>query len=88
MDLSNNTTYVVNFWATWCSPCIKELPHFEYVNEKYSSKNVKVFLVSLDFPSEIESKLQHYDHLEKDILKFLQVIKFFKKKRHCELNVW
>ena len=60
IDLSNNTTYVVNFWATWCSPCVKELPHFEYVNEKYSEKNVKVILVSLDFPSQIESKLQPY----------------------------
>ena len=30
----NDTTYVVNFWATWCKPCVKELPYFEKVNKE------------------------------------------------------
>ena len=60
IDLSSDDTYVINFWATWCSPCVKELPHFEAVNKEYSDKNVKVILVSLDFPSQIESKLKPY----------------------------
>ena len=59
LDLSSKKTYVVNFWATWCAPCIKELPYFEYINDKYESDSVKVILVSLDFPSQIESKLKH-----------------------------
>ena len=57
LDLSNNQTYVVNFWATWCSPCIKEIPHFEYVNKKFDSNLVKVVLVSLDLPNHFNSKL-------------------------------
>ena len=60
IDLSSDVTYVVNFWATWCSPCVKELPYFESVNREYSEKNVKVILVSLDFPSQIDSKLMPY----------------------------
>lgn len=52
-----NKTYVINFWATWCAPCVKELPYFEDLNANYSSKNVEVILVSLDFPNKIESKL-------------------------------
>tara|TARA_B100000524_G_scaffold319202_2_gene199044 strand:- start:568 stop:1041 length:474 start_codon:yes stop_codon:yes gene_type:complete len=60
LDLSSKKTYVVNFWATWCAPCIKELPYFEYINDKYESDSVKVILVSLDFPSQIESKLKPY----------------------------
>mgnify|MGYP002865977982 CR=1 FL=1 len=60
IDLSSDDTYVINFWATWCSPCVKELPYFESVNKEYADKNVKVFLVSLDFPSQIESKLKPY----------------------------
>lgn len=37
---------VINFWATWCAPCLKELPLFEKLNEE--RKDVKVRLVSLD----------------------------------------
>ena len=60
IDLSTNNTYVINFWATWCSPCVKELPYFEQINMEYAENNVKVILVSLDFPSQIESKLKPY----------------------------
>ena len=60
IDLTSDNTYVINFWATWCRPCVKELPYFEYVNDTYSDKNVKVLLVSLDFPSQIESKIKPY----------------------------
>ena len=50
-----NTIYVVNFWATWCGPCVKELPHFEQLNTE--NKKVKVVLISLDFKNQFESKL-------------------------------
>lgn len=46
---NNDTVYVVNFWATWCKPCIKELPFFTGLEEKYADKKIKVYLVSLDF---------------------------------------
>jgi thiol-disulfide isomerase/thioredoxin len=54
---NNDTTYIVNFWATWCVPCVKELPYFEELNTKYKNKKVKIGLVSLDFPENIESRL-------------------------------
>ena len=57
---NNDKTYVVNFWATWCAPCIKELPHFEMLNANYKSKDVEVLLVSLDFPQQYEKKLKPY----------------------------
>nr|WP_315198818.1 TlpA disulfide reductase family protein [uncultured Flavobacterium sp.] len=50
-----NTIYVVNFWATWCAPCVKELPYFEKLN--LENKSVKVVLVSLDFKNQYETKL-------------------------------
>ena len=53
----NDTTYVVNFWATWCVPCVEELPNFEKLNEKYKGEKVKVILVSLDMPKMAESRL-------------------------------
>src|SRR5210317_554187 len=57
LERANDTLYVYNFWATWCGPCIKEMPHFEKVNEDYSDRKVKVVLVSLDFEEDIETKL-------------------------------
>ncbi|WP_378186978.1 TlpA disulfide reductase family protein [Aquimarina sp. W85] len=51
---------IVNFWATWCKPCIEEMPYFELINSAYADKNVEVILVSLDLPSQIESKLIPY----------------------------
>lgn len=53
----NDTVYVVNFWATWCVPCVEELPNFEKLNEAYKNKKVKVILVSIDFPKMAETKL-------------------------------
>lgn len=52
-----DTTYIVNFWATWCSPCVAELPHFEKINQEFKNQKVKVLLVSLDFPKHKESRL-------------------------------
>lgn len=57
LQKKNDTTYVINFWATWCKPCIKELPAFEKITDKFSGQKVKVLLVSLDFPDKIESQV-------------------------------
>ena len=54
---NEDKTYVINFWATWCMPCVKELPAFEKLNAAYKDKNVEVVLVSLDFPKQKESNL-------------------------------
>lgn len=60
INKNDNKTHIVNFWATWCLPCIKELPYFEAINKKYLSENVEVLLVSLDFPNQYEKKLKPY----------------------------
>ncbi len=52
-----NKLFVVNLWATWCAPCVKELPDFEKVAKEFNSSKVKFIMVSLDFPSEIDKQL-------------------------------
>ena len=53
--IEDENVYVINFWATWCAPCIKELPYFEKLNAE--NKNVKVILVSLDSKKDLDKKL-------------------------------
>ena len=57
---NSDTVTVLNFWATWCKPCITELPYFEELNKNYSSDKLKLVLVSLDFKREFESRLKMY----------------------------
>ena len=57
LDNGSDTTYVVNFWATWCGPCVKELPYFEALEKANQGKKFKVLLVSLDFVNQLESKV-------------------------------
>ena len=57
LEKQNDTTYVVNFWATWCPPCVKELPAFEKAVIEYGDKPVQVILVSLDMKDKIEDKV-------------------------------
>jgi thiol-disulfide isomerase/thioredoxin len=52
LDAESDTVYVINFWATWCGPCRRELPDMEKIHRDYSGKKVKVLLVSLDFPNQ------------------------------------
>jgi thiol-disulfide isomerase/thioredoxin len=57
---SNDTLYLVNFWATWCVPCREELPAIESIYKKYQNTKFKVLLVSLDFPNQLENRLKPF----------------------------
>ena len=54
---NTKSVHVVNFWATWCAPCIKELPYFEELNKL---EGVEVLLVSLDFPKHKQNRLIYF----------------------------
>ena len=57
LSFNDENTYVINFWATWCGPCVKEIPYFQELHDTYSNQNLKIILVSLDFPDKLESQL-------------------------------
>ena len=73
-EQDNDTTYVINFWATWCKPCVKELPYFEALNASLQGQKAKVVLVSLDFPKKVKSSLVPFvekRQLQSDVLVLL-----------------
>lgn len=56
----NGDILVINFWATFCKPCVAEIPFFISTVEKYKSKRVKLMLVSLDMPSYYPTKIASF----------------------------
>ncbi|WP_294218717.1 TlpA disulfide reductase family protein [uncultured Chryseobacterium sp.] len=48
----NDTLYVTNFFATWCGPCMKEIPHFKKKIEELKGQPVKFTFVDMDDSSE------------------------------------
>ncbi|MEL6303841.1 MAG: TlpA disulfide reductase family protein [Bacteroidota bacterium] len=60
LNKEDETIHIINFWATWCKPCIAELPYFERINSEMKDQNVSVTLVSLDMPSMWKSRLEPF----------------------------
>ena len=55
----NSRLKVVNFWATWCRPCVAEMPHFEALAAEFE-QSLEVIYVSLDDPATAESRVQAF----------------------------
>lgn len=51
---------VVSFWATWCGPCVEEIPWFQETVAKYAGHKVELVLVSLDFKKDFPASLQAF----------------------------
>lgn len=52
-DYKGKLVYV-DVWATWCGPCVKEIPHLEKLQDKYKDKNITFMSVSIDSPKDLE----------------------------------
>lgn len=60
LESPNDSILIVNFWATWCAPCVAEIPHFEKISDQYAASKVKVILVSLDAASLLKKKVEPF----------------------------
>ncbi len=48
---------VLNFWATWCVPCVKEMPDLFKLKQEYESKGMRLILISINDLEELESRV-------------------------------
>ena len=53
---------IVNFWATFCAPCVKEIPWFQSMAARYKDQGVELLLVSLDLPADYPGKISAFVH--------------------------
>ncbi|MBO9660392.1 MAG: TlpA family protein disulfide reductase, partial [Chitinophagaceae bacterium] len=60
MIVESKTPMIVNFWATYCMPCIAEMPAFEKLAAKYKDKGVKLVFVSLDMQDDYPAKVDSF----------------------------
>jgi thiol-disulfide isomerase/thioredoxin len=64
---------LVNLWATWCGPCVKEFPHLLKLQKLYEEKGVKVVFISVDEPEDTENAVRPF--LQKQKVTFTTYIK-------------
>lgn len=60
IDNNSDTVYIVNFWATWCMPCVKELPSFDSTAANHKNDKLKILLVSLDFKEDMKLRVDPF----------------------------
>jgi thiol-disulfide isomerase/thioredoxin len=51
---------LLNFWATWCKPCVKEFPELVKLYRTYKEKGFELLFISLDVPEDVEPKLKPF----------------------------
>ena len=44
---------LINFWATWCAPCRREIPLLKTTQAEYGKRNIQVIGIAVDFPEEV-----------------------------------
>ncbi len=60
MAQQTDTVYVINFWATWCRPCVEEMPDLLKAEKDLAGQPVKFIFVSLDFKADAAKRVQPF----------------------------
>lgn len=60
INIKDDRIHVVNFWATWCGPCVTELPYFEELNSRLDPETHQLVLVTIDWGKNLERKVKPF----------------------------
>lgn len=60
LDEQRGRVVLVNFWATWCKPCLKEIPEISALAGKYHAQGLRLVAVSLDEPGDIDGVVKPF----------------------------
>ncbi len=60
VNTKNDTLYITNFFATWCGPCMKEIPHFKKKMEELKGQPVKFTFISVDEKNDWETEVKNF----------------------------
>ena len=56
----SKTPLIINFWATYCKPCVAEIPYFQEALKKYKKDSIHLLLVSLDLQDFYPVKIKRF----------------------------
>jgi len=60
LQQSRGKVVLLNFWATWCEPCVEEFPDLTKIAREFRPRSVEVILVAIDEPEEIAKKVKPF----------------------------
>lgn len=66
-ELASDKVYVIEFWATWCGPCIASMPHLSEIQDKYADKGVQIVSISDESLETVEAFLEKPTRNDKEI---------------------
>lgn len=69
----SNGPILLNFWATWCVPCVRELPDLLRIRKEYAGRGLRLLLVSCDFDDQVEAARELLGRKGVDFLTYLKV---------------
>ncbi len=61
-----NSVYLIDFWATWCAPCIESIPHLNELVEKYKNKNIRFISITYE-PEKLASQFLKEHPMKSDV---------------------
>jgi len=66
LDQKSDSVKVINFWASWCKPCVDEIPYFMQLKNDWKNRKVEWIFVSVDFVREHNDVLEKVTELKLD----------------------